>query len=190
MKIYSREEARLNTDLIFREIITGKLFIHPTDTIYGIGCNAMNEKAVQNLRDTKRNISMPFSIIAPSQKWIKDNCEITPEAKSWIEKLPGPYTIIFNLKNKDVIARNVNLGSDTIGVRIPDHWFSEIIRNIDTPIITTSANITGQNFMTCIDDLDSMVEMKCSFMVDEGLLKGKPSTIINLASDVLSIKER
>jgi L-threonylcarbamoyladenylate synthase len=190
MKIYSREEAELEKDKIFRDILTGKLFIHPTDTIYGLGCNAMNEKAVQELRNTKRNTNRSFSIMVPSIEWIKNNCVITPEVIQWLEKLPGPYTIILSLKNKNAIARGVNLGSDTIGVRIPDHWFSDMIKEMDTPIITTSANITGSNFMTSVDDLDQMLAMKCAFMIDIGQLKGKPSTIVNLASDVLSIRER
>jgi tRNA threonylcarbamoyl adenosine modification protein (Sua5/YciO/YrdC/YwlC family) len=190
MKIYSREEAELQKDKIFRDILTGKLFIHPTDTIYGLGCNAMNEKAVQELRNTKRNTSRPFSILVPSKEWISENCVITPEAREWLEKLPGSYTLILNLKNKNAIARGVNLGSGTIGVRIPDHWFAGMIKEMDTPIITTSANITGSNFMTSADDLDGMLAMRCAFMIDIGPIKGRPSTIVNLASDVLSIRER
>ncbi|MBU0651182.1 Sua5/YciO/YrdC/YwlC family protein, partial [bacterium] len=88
------------------------------------------------------------------------------------------------------VAESVNFGSGTLGVRIPKHWFSDIVSKIDTPVITTSANISGQNFVTCAEDLDPMIVMRCSFMIDEGPIRGKPSTIINLASDVISIRER
>ena len=58
------------------------------------------------------------------------------------------YTLILKLKNKDAIADNVAPGLDTVGIRIPDHWFSMIANILNIPLITTSANIVGGDFMT------------------------------------------
>lgn len=190
MEILTASDVKVDADRIVNIILEGKLFIHPTDTIYGIGCNATNEKAVDQLRATKRQNVRPLSIIAPSIEWVRENCLITPKAEEWLQKLPGPYTLIMELKETSNLAFGVNFGNGTIGVRIPDNWFTDIIAKAGVPTITTSANITGENFMTSYDNLDSLVAMNCAFMVDEGIKKGKPSTIVDLTSHEISIKER
>ncbi|MFP4403779.1 MAG: L-threonylcarbamoyladenylate synthase [Nanoarchaeota archaeon] len=190
MKIYTKDETKLHEEKIILKILKGNLFIYPTDTIYGIGCNAKDNIAVKNLRDTKRQNTRPLSIIAPNKKWIYDNCIINPKIETWIDKLPGPYTLILNLKNNKAIAQEVNLSNKTIGVRIPNNWFMEIIKKANIPIITTSANITGENFVTNIEQLDENIKINCSFSIDEGEKKGKPSTLIDLTSKEITIKER
>ena len=125
MDILSKEEFEVEMDIFEIKIKEGELFIHPTDTIYGIGCNAMLHDSVYKVRETKNRHTVPFSVIAPSKDWIRENCEVNKKAEGWLKKLPGPYTFILNLKNKDAIAPNVNMDMDTLGVRIPDHWFSK-----------------------------------------------------------------
>ena len=79
------------------EFFLDKIFIYPTDTIYGIGCDAENEFLVDKISEIKKRDIKPFSVIAPSVEWILENCETTKEE---IEKfLPGAYTLI--LKKKD-----------------------------------------------------------------------------------------
>jgi L-threonylcarbamoyladenylate synthase len=190
MQIYNKEETIINENKIINEIIKGKLFIYPTDTIYGIGCNALDNDAVIKLRNTKRQITRALSIIAPNKKWIYDNCIITSKIEEWINKLPGPYTLILNLKNENTIAKQVNYSNGTIGIRIPNNWFAKIIEKTNIPIITTSANITGENFITNIEQLDDTILMNCGFIINEGEKKGKPSTIVDLTLENVSIKER
>ncbi|MGM5483206.1 MAG: L-threonylcarbamoyladenylate synthase [Nanobdellota archaeon] len=189
MDVYSRSEASVALPSIVERIISGVVFVHPTDTIYGLGCNALDEDAVNYLRSAKRQLSRPFSVMVPDTNWIYENCIVTPEAEEWIEKLPGPYTLILTLKN-NAVADSVKLGSDTIGVRVPDHWFREFLQKARIPIITTSANITGENFMTSLGELDPLLRMKCGFMIDEGVKKGTPSTIVDLSSEEIQIQNR
>jgi tRNA threonylcarbamoyl adenosine modification protein (Sua5/YciO/YrdC/YwlC family) len=183
MEVITKEQVRIAKDEIEGRIQNGEIFIHPTDTIYGLGCNAENSKAVIKIRDVKGRDQKPFSVIAPSKQWIIDNCYLSNEEKKWVAKLPGPYTLILKLKNKDCIASETNMGLDTIGVRIPAHWFSEIVRELGIPIVTTSANMAGQDFMTSIDNLDPKIARKTDFAIYEGEKKGKPSTLINLTED-------
>ncbi len=164
MKIISKDEVNLDE-------LGESVFIYPTDTIYGIGCDARDSESVKRIREIKEREKKPFSVIAPSKNWIKENCFVGKE----LDKLPGAYTLILKLK-KDCICKEVNNGLDTLGVRIPKHWFSEIVKKLGFPIVTTSVNTTGEKFMTCLDDLDKNI--KVDFVIYDGELNGKPSKII------------
>lgn len=180
MEALTKSEVAMRKYEIIQRIQEGEVFIHPTDTIYGIGCNAADEKAVRAVRKLKERGDAPFSIWVPNKEWILQHCEATPEMNEWLEKLPGPYTFIVKLKNKATIAKSVNSGSDTVGVRLPNHWFSRVVEQLGVPIITTSANRTGKRFMTSIEDLDGEISRGVRFVVYEGEKKGLPSTIVHL----------
>ena len=182
MEILSREEFTLEKARLGRKILMGALFIHPTDTIYGIGCDATNPEAVRTVRDVKQREDTPFSVIAPSKEWIRENCELLPNAENWIEKLPGPYTLILPLKKMEGVAQEVNAGRSTLGVRIPDHWFSGVVEELGIPVVTTSANIHGHEFMTSLDDLSPLIAAKMSFAIFEGEKRGRPSKIVDLTT--------
>ncbi len=190
MDIINRQELVLQKEDYFDKINSGSVFIHPTDTIYGLGCDATNFSAVMLLRELKQRTTMPFSVIAPSIKWIRENCETEAIYDEWISKLPGPYTLVLKLKNKRAIAGNVNCGLPTLGVRIPKHWFSKVVEELDKPVVTTSANISGENFMTHLEELDSRISSKLEFAIYEGPKKGKPSTLVKLIDGKAEIIER
>jgi tRNA threonylcarbamoyl adenosine modification protein (Sua5/YciO/YrdC/YwlC family) len=116
----------------------------------------------------------------PSREWICHNCEVTDEIKEWIDKLPGSYTLVLTLKHKKMFPDSLTKGLDTIGVRIPDHWIKEFVEEYGAPIVTTSANKSGEMFMTCIEDLDHDIKSHVNFIVYEGVKNGKPSKIIDL----------
>ncbi len=179
MRVYNQDEYSLQEDLVLKSIAQGAIYIHPTDTIYGIGCDATNSAAVKRVREAKNQHEQPFSIIAPSKQWIRDHCVITKDAEEWLEKLPGPYTLILKHK-KDAVAPEVVNGKDTIGVRMPDHWFQDVALAIKKPLITTSANVHGKAFMTTLENLTPELAHKMDFAVYEGPKDGKPSTIVDL----------
>lgn len=183
MDIYTKEEFELKREVLEREILKGAVFIYATDTIYGIGCNAKLPGAVKRVRDIKQSPN-PFSIIAPSKDWIKKNCEVSKEAEKWLEKLPGPYTLVFELKSKDAVAEEVTPGRHSLGVRIPMHSCTKIAENKGIPIITTSANKHGGTFMTSLETLDPKLKSKVDFMIYEGELTGRPSTIVRFEDQV------
>lgn len=180
MEELTKTEVAIRKHEIMQRIDEGEVFIHPTDTIYGLGCNATDEKAVKQLRKLKERQDAPFSIWAPSKEWITQNCEVKPDMQEWLEKLPGSLTLVLKLKNKSVISKSVNPGTDTIGVRLPDHWFGRVVKEIGIPIVTTSANKTGKPFMTSLEDLDMEIKQGVRFIVYEGEKKGKPSQIVHL----------
>ena len=185
MKIISKEDL---TDKNTLETLKKSVFIYPTDTIYGIGCDATNDKAVARVREIKGREMKPFSVIAPSKEWIFENCIVNEKAKEWLDKLPGAYTFIFKLKDKKTkaVAENVNLG-ETIGVRIPTHWISEAVNKLKVPIVTTSVNLTGKPFMTSLDNLDEDIKNKVDFIIYEGEKKGSPSRVVDLTGEEAKI---
>lgn len=190
MKVITKEEARLSVHEIAGRVAEGEVFIYPTDTIYGLGCDATNAKAVDKIHDIKPRHNIPYSVIAPSIEWIRENCVITPEAEEYIKQLPGQITLILKLKNKDCIAEGVNFGKDTIGVRIPHHWITNLVGALEVPIVTTSVNKTGEPYMTSLDNLDPKIKAHVGFCIYEDEKKGRASKIIHLEGDETTIRER
>lgn len=188
MRILSKEEFESEKDIIRTSLIENNVvFIYPTDTIYGIGCSAVNKEAVDKIRKIKERNGSPFSVIAPFKEWIDEHCVVNENAREWIKRLPGPYTLILKRK-KDCVAENVAPNTDTLGVRIPDHWFSNFASEIGLPIITTSVNKTGSDFMTSLNDLDTDIKSKVDFIVYEDAIKGSPSKIVDLTDEVKVIE--
>ena len=161
-----------------KKISKNDIIVYPTDTIYGIGCYALNFELVNKLRKLKHKDNKPFSVIV-DKAWIKKNCIINDLVKDYINKLPGKYTFILELNNKDAIASNVNNNSYFIGVRIPDH---SIIKYLPIPFITTSVNISGTPYISNIANLPEEIKDNVDLIVDVGYLDNKPSTVIDLTS--------
>jgi len=156
------------------ERLKSEIFIYPTDTIYGLGCDATNEKLVGKLRETKNRDYKPLSIIAPSVKWILKNFKVE---RKLIEKyLPGPFTLL--LEKKDVSFLPWISNTKLIGIRIPDCEFTNVIQNTGLPIVTTSVNISGEPFATSLEDIDSEIKKKIDLVIPGENLSGIPSTLI------------
>jgi len=156
------------------EVLAGKIFVYPTDTIYGLGCNALDESAVQKIKKIKsRDKNKPLTVIAPSFEWIEENLIIDCDLNKYF---PGPYTIILKKKNKNFLSHVSN--SDSLGVRIPNSDFCKKIQEAGIPFITTSVNLSGEPFANKISDIKPEILNKVNFVIDEGELSGKPSTLV------------
>jgi L-threonylcarbamoyladenylate synthase len=161
----------------------GSAFIYPTDTIYGIGCDATNSKAVRHVHALKHREHKPFSVIVPSQAWILENCVVDAHVKRWLGKLPGKYTLILRMKNKKAVSSAVHLGDYTLGVRIPKHWFAAVVAQYGKPIVTTSVNISGEPYMRVLADIPGSLKKKIGFIVYEGPKKAHPSTLVDFVAE-------
>ncbi len=190
MNIITKDEFMLNKNYYLNLIDEGAVFIYPTDTIYGIGCNANDKQAVQKIRILKNRPNSPFSVIVPSVDWIHENCLLTSEIKDWLAKLPGPYTFVMDLKNDLTLAPNVNPESDSVGIRIPDHWFVHEMEGYENPIITTSANKSGMDFMVSLDTLNKEIGENVDFIIYEGENHGRPSKIVDFRFEDINVRER
>ncbi len=180
MKIITKEQVLNNLDFYIDEIKQGKIFIFPTDTVYGIGCDAYYSEAIEKIRLAKKRDNKPLAIIAPSLEWIRNNYIINSWAEEYLKKLPGKYTFILEFKKNSHISPEVNLYDNENGIRIPKIWFAEIITKLNSAFIATSVNISGEPHIQKLEDLDKDIEKFVDYFIDEGKLTGKPSTIINL----------
>jgi L-threonylcarbamoyladenylate synthase len=162
-------------DNLTAEIKKGKIFIYPTDTIYGLGCDATNEKAVQRIKELKgRDKDKPLSIIAPSLDWIKENLIVDCDLNKY---LPGPYTIILKKKNPLFLSHIAN--GETLGIRIPANKFTKEIQKANTPFITTSVNLSGEPFALSLEDIKPEIKDKVDFIIPaDEKLSGRPSALI------------
>jgi len=157
-----------------KEILNGKIFIYPTDTIYGLGCDATNEKAVNKIKQIKeRDKDKPLSIIAPNKEWIKENCIVNTDLDKY---LPGPYTLI--LKKKISNFLNHISSTDSLGIRIPDNEFCKQIQKSNVPFVTTSVNLSHEPFATEISTISPSILEQVDHIIEQENLSGTPSTLI------------
>jgi len=157
-----------------KDIESGKIFIYPTDTVYGLGCDATNDKAVDKIKKIKgRDEEKPLSIIAPSIDWIKEHCVVDFDIDKY---LPGAYTLI--LKKKDPSFLKKVASGDTLGVRIPKSEFCDDIRKIMRPFVTTSVNLSGEDAAASIEEINLDLIDRVDEIIDIGKLNGNPSTLV------------
>jgi L-threonylcarbamoyladenylate synthase len=164
-----------NEERLIHLIKKGYLFIYPTDTVYGIGCNALIEESVKKIKQIKaRDKDKPLSIIAPSKQWIFENLIANEELID--NYLPGPYTLLLKKKNPEFLKEASSTG--ILGVRIPAHEFTKLIEKAGVPFITTSVNLSGEKPSSKIEDIKIDILEQVDVVINDGALSGTPSTII------------
>ena len=163
-------------------LLRKSIFIHPTDVMYGIGCDARDNTLVMRIRVLKHWQTHPFNIRAPSKEWIREHMDLPEEA---LRHLPGPVTIIGRLKNEQAIASEVHLGTNIIGVRIPNHWISSVVEKLGFPIVSTCANKRAQQLMTCIDDAHPDLVRSAKIVLHEGVKTGDQPLFIDYTEEQL-----
>ena len=168
----------------------GKIVVFPTETVYGIGANGLDEKAVRKLYEVKkRPLNKPISLLVSNMEMVKTIAQdITEVEYKIMEKFfPGPLTII--LKKKDIVPDIVTAGQETVGVRMPS---GEIARKLvelsGVPIATPSANISGQPSGTNLSEIKEHFEEKVDFYIDGGNSElGISSTIVQVIDGKIEI---
>lgn len=160
---------------IINAVKQGKIFVYPTDTVYGLGCNAENKEAVEKIKKIKaRERDKPLSIIAPSIKWIKDNLVVDCELENC---LPGPYTVILKKKNPAFLTHVSNTAS--LGIRIPNNKFTKIIQSSGLPFITTSVNLAGEKPAVNLQEISEDIKNQVDIIIEaREELSGIPSKLV------------
>lgn len=164
-------------------IKAGGIVIFPTETVYGIGVNGLNETAIKKLYEVKkRPINKPISLLVNSIELIEEVAkDITEIEYDLIKKfLPGPLTIV--LKKKENVPKIVTAGFDTVGIRMPENEIAlKLIEYAGVPIATPSANISGKPSGTNLKEIMKDFKDNVDYFIDGGESKiGVASTIVQI----------
>ncbi len=161
----------------------GGLLAIPTETVYGLGANGLDEAAVAKIFEAKgRPQDNPLILHIPLADWLERYCEDVPETAYRLarEFWPGPLTMI--LKKRDVVPLRTTGGLDTVGMRCPDHAVTRaIIEAAGIPVAAPSANLSGRPSCTTAAHVRADMDGRIDGAVDGGdCAVGVESTIIDL----------
>lgn len=162
----------------------------PTETVYGLAANGLDEGAVQKIYDVKnRPETKPISLLVTGMTDVEKFCRDIP-ASAYIlaEKFwPGPLTLV--LRRNENVPDIVTAGGDTVGVRCPDHDKTlQLIRLAGVPLAAPSANLSGEPSPKTADDVLRVFDGKIEAVIDGGRCAvGVESTIVDLTSGTIKI---
>jgi len=173
----------LNLDSSVEWLKAGKILIHPTESIWGIGCDAFNSKAVEQVfRIKKRDLSKGFILLAESLKSIEKYIKvIEKEDQQFLSKhWPGAYT--FLIKYNDKLPKHLMNKNGKIAIRVSNHLpLKSLMKSFSGFVISTSANISGEKNINNPDEIINFFEQEDMAYYDESLGKNlTPSKIIDL----------
>lgn len=166
-------------------IRSGGLVVFPTETVYGLGADATNEKSTKSIfaakgRPSDNPLIIHLNSVEDAEKYTYTNSLYYKIAKAF---MPGPITVI--LRAKDIIPRTVTAGLDTVAVRIPVHPVArELIKKSGVPIAAPSANLSGSPSPTCFKYAFSDMNGRVDMIIDGGESEfGLESTIVKIEND-------
>ena len=153
------------------------IIAYPTDTLYGLGCNAKSFKAIKKINKIKRR-KAPISIIINSENSILNWINVdTKYNKIIFNKLSTSNTVIFPIKKGFVSHHILGIGQ-TLGVRIPHHEFCfQITEKYPNPITTTSINTTGEKPLTNPNLIRDKFGREIDLIIEDGIIDNKGSKI-------------
>jgi L-threonylcarbamoyladenylate synthase len=164
----------------------GGVIIYPTDTIWGVGCDATNEKAVEKVYQLKRR-SENKSLIVLMDSWEmleKHIADIPNKVSCIIKGSSKPTSVIYN--DPIGLAKNVIANDNTVVIRIVnDEFCKELIRKFKRPIVSTSANYSGTKTPKSFFDIDTSLLEKADYIVN--LHRNKTQT---MASQIVKVDKR
>ena len=173
----------------------GDLVVYPTETVYGLGADALDPDAVERVFAAKgRDRSKPLSLGVPDADAALSYVRPTERAERFMrEFLPGPVTVI--CERTDDVPDALTAGSDRVGVRVPDHDLARELLAEAGPLTATSANPSGRGSVTRVADLseefldgvDAVLDAEHGSAAhrthDDGETPGTESTVVDVAND-------
>ena len=189
---------KTGTDNLDKEVIAeaidvlakGGVVLYPTDTVYGLGANIFDNRAVRKVFEIKeRSLLKPLSILVSDVDSIGLVAMISNSQRQIIDSyLPGPYTFI--LPKQRIVPRVVTSGSKYVGVRVPDNDIACGLAKI-FPITTTSANLSDKEVLAEPSEIVDQLGCDIDLVIDAGPIKSKrASVIVDLSTDEPKIVRR
>lgn len=190
IKLYAENPEQHKIDEIVKVLRNGGVIIYPTDTVYGIGCDFSNSKAVQRVCQIKNIQPQSLSFICYDLSEISSYVKnlSTPVFKVMKKALPGPFTFILNSSNS--VPKVLNAKRKTVGIRIPDNNIPRlIVKELGNPIITTSIHDEDEiiEYSTDPELIYEKYKNLVDLVIDGGYGSNVASTVVNCANDEFEI---
>jgi len=192
LKIHPQNPESRKIDQVISTLKDGGIIIYPTDTIYGIGCDLMNRKAIERLcqimdiKPQKLDLSFICNDLSHISEYVKRID--TPVFKLLKKTLPGPYTFILESSSK--VPKILDVNKKTVGIRIPDHNIPrEIVARLGNPLITSSIKDDDKikEYTTDPDEIYEDFKHRVDLVIDGGPGGNVPSTVVDCTGDELEI---
>lgn len=188
IKLYPDNPDIRKIDQIINVLRKGGIIIYPTDTVYGMGCDIFNTKAIDQIKRLKniKSKKVDFSFICYDLSHISEYTKSlsTPTFKLMKKALPGPFTFILNSNNK--VPKMLNASKKTIGIRIPDNNIPrDIVKELGNPIITTSI-LDEDEILEYSTDPELIFEKYnglVDIVIDGGVGQNVASTVVDVTMD-------
>lgn len=177
-----------------RILKSGGVIAFPTDTVYGLGCDASNDLAVQKLYELKKRVqSKPIAIFLPDLEKAKNIVKFDRKSLIIASKFfPGALTLILSKKEDESkelkISSFLNQNNSQIGIRIPAHDFSlKLLENFGGVLAVTSANLSNAAVAVNSAQIKQYFFDKIDLIIDGGSCQGEISTVVRIANDEVEI---
>ncbi|MDD4192371.1 MAG: L-threonylcarbamoyladenylate synthase [Mangrovibacterium sp.] len=189
IKIYEENPSPKAVRKVVDVLQDGGVIVYPTDTVYGIGCDITQLKAVEKVARIKKTVleKSNFSFICSDLSHLSDYCRPIPNHLFKLMKyyLPGPYTFILNANNQ--VPRYFKGKKKTVGIRVPDHKIIlEIVRELGNPILSTSVHDEDEiiDYTTDPELIHEKFRDLVDLVIDGGFGGNTPSTVVDCTGDV------
>ena len=167
----------------------GKTLLYPTDTVWGIGCDAANFDAVSKIYQLKeREESKSLIVLVSSLSMLKKYVTVPKKAIEILQKSENPTTIIY--QNPTGLAKNVIAKDNTIAIRIvQDEFCRKLIKRFGKPIVSTSANVSGEETPKSFSEISLPILNGVDYVVNLHREKtaDKSSTILKVVGDKIEV---
>ncbi|MFB6171779.1 MAG: L-threonylcarbamoyladenylate synthase [Haloarculaceae archaeon] len=163
-------------------VADGDLVVYPTETVYGLGADALDPAAVERVFETKgRSRDDPVSLGVADVETARAYTQPTERELAFMRAfLPGPVTVV--VERGPAVPDALTAGRDRVGVRIPDHDLALALLDRTGPLTATSANRSGHGSVRRIADLDAAVREAAAVVLDGGETPGTESTVVDVAA--------
>ncbi len=190
IKLYEENPQESKLDHVVDVLRGGGVVIYPTDTVYGIGCDFSNSKAVQRICQIKDTTPKSLSFICYDLSEISEYTRglSTPVFKLMKKALPGPFTFILNANSQ--VPKVLNAKKKTVGIRIPDNNIPRmLVQKLGNPIITTSLKDDDQilEYSTDPELIFEKYRNEVDLVIDGGYGGNVASTIIDCSDDEFEV---
>jgi len=162
----------------------GGVIVYPTDTVYGIGCDLLNKKAIERIYQYKKMPRVkPLSIICADLTQVSEYAQLSNSAFKLMRRLlPGPYTFI--LKATRLVPKVMVTRQQTVGIRVPDNDIClDLVRGLGNPLVNTSATVVNTEEVVSDPETIQSEFPQVDLMLTDGWLESEPSTIVDFTGD-------